>query len=189
MLTFWHLRFTWASLSGQTITTLRELGSNDKLGSSKFPIPAKRRYTLPALLLLGNQIPPLRPGLLSTLIHSRSLPRSALADKMWFRYRSPYFSRLTYSTIRSSASRELSGVCSSTGRVQHRISIQPITQSKWGLGCACRSLCNQGAQICGSVPCSTQEPMPTMKAALVAARLGQRPKTNGGWKALRTQRY
>jgi hypothetical protein len=28
----------------------------DKLGSSKFPIAAKCRYTLPALLLLGNQI-------------------------------------------------------------------------------------------------------------------------------------
>jgi hypothetical protein len=60
----------------------------DKLRSSQFPIPAKRRYTLPALLLLGNQTPPLRPSLLSTLIHVPSLPQSALADKMWFRYRS-----------------------------------------------------------------------------------------------------
>jgi hypothetical protein len=58
------------------------------LGSSQFPIPAKRRYTLPALLLLGNQSTPLRPGLLSALVHAPSLPQSALADKMWFRYRS-----------------------------------------------------------------------------------------------------
>jgi hypothetical protein len=29
-----------------------------------------------------------RPDLLSTLIHSPSLPQSALADKMWFGYRS-----------------------------------------------------------------------------------------------------
>src|ERR1035437_4239786 len=42
----------------------------------------------------------------------------------------PYFSSLTYATIESSSSRELSGVCSSTGRVQHRISIHPITQWK-----------------------------------------------------------
>jgi hypothetical protein len=58
------------------------------LGSSKFPIPAKRHCTLPALLLLGYQNPPLRQGLLSALIHAPSLPQSALADKMWFRYRS-----------------------------------------------------------------------------------------------------
>jgi hypothetical protein len=58
------------------------------LGLSQFPILAKRRYTLPALLLLGYQNPPLRQGLLSALIHAPSLPQSALADKMWFRYRS-----------------------------------------------------------------------------------------------------
>jgi hypothetical protein len=40
------------------------------------------------LLLLGNQSTPLRPGLLSALVHAPSLPQSALADKMWFRYRS-----------------------------------------------------------------------------------------------------
>jgi hypothetical protein len=51
------------------------------------------------------------------------------------------------------------------------------------LGIPLASLCNRGAQICGSVPCSTHQPVPTMKGALVAARLGQRPKTNGGWKA------
>jgi hypothetical protein len=61
------------------------------LGLSQFPILAKRRYTLPALLMLGYQNPPLRQGLLSTLIHAPSLPQSALADKMWFRYRSPFF--------------------------------------------------------------------------------------------------
>jgi hypothetical protein len=60
----------------------------NKLGLSQFPILAKRRYTLPALLLLGYQNPPLRQGLLSALIHAPSLPQSALADKMWFRYRS-----------------------------------------------------------------------------------------------------
>jgi hypothetical protein len=60
------------------------------LGLSQFPIPAKRRYTLPALLLLGNQIPPLRLRLLSILIHAPSLPQSPLVDKMGFRYRSPY---------------------------------------------------------------------------------------------------
>jgi pimeloyl-ACP methyl ester carboxylesterase len=58
------------------------------LGLSQFPIPAKRRYTQPALLLFGNQVPPLRPGLLSTLIHAPSLPQPALVDKMGFRYRS-----------------------------------------------------------------------------------------------------
>jgi hypothetical protein len=58
------------------------------LGLSQFPILAKRCYTLPALLLLGYQNPPLRQGLLSALIHAPSLPQSALADKMWFRYRS-----------------------------------------------------------------------------------------------------
>ena len=62
----------------------------NKLGLSQFPILAKRRYTLPALLLLGYQNPPLRPGLLSALIHAPSLPQSALADKMWFRYRSHF---------------------------------------------------------------------------------------------------
>jgi len=31
---------------------------------------------------------PDRPDLLSTLIHSPSLPQSTLADKMWFGYRS-----------------------------------------------------------------------------------------------------
>jgi hypothetical protein len=61
----------------------------NKLGLSQFPILAKRRYTLPALLLLGYQNPPLRQGLLSALIHPPSLPQSPLADKMWFRYRSP----------------------------------------------------------------------------------------------------
>jgi hypothetical protein len=60
----------------------------NKLGLSQFPILAKRRYTLPALLLLGYQNPPLRQGLLSALIHAPSLPQSALANKMWFRYRS-----------------------------------------------------------------------------------------------------
>jgi len=65
----------------------------DKLGLNQFPIPAKRRYTLPALLLLGNQLPPLRLGLLSNLIHAPSLPQSALADKMWFRYRSLPFNK------------------------------------------------------------------------------------------------
>jgi hypothetical protein len=40
------------------------------------------------LLLLGDQLPPLRQRLLSALIHAPSLPHSALADKMWFRYRS-----------------------------------------------------------------------------------------------------
>jgi hypothetical protein len=40
------------------------------------------------LLLLAYQNPPLRQGLLSALIHAPSLPQSALADKMWFRYRS-----------------------------------------------------------------------------------------------------
>ena len=67
-----------------------------KLGLSHFPIPAKRRYTLPALLLLGNQVPPLRPGLLSTLIHAPSLPQSALVDKMGFRYRSPCFDKISH---------------------------------------------------------------------------------------------
>jgi hypothetical protein len=43
------------------------------------------------------------------------------------------------------------------------------------------SLCNRGAQTCGSVSCSTQEPMP--KVALVAARLGRRPNTNREWEA------
>jgi len=62
----------------------------NKLGLSQFPILAKRRYTLPALLLLAYQNPPLRQGLLSALIHAPSLPQSALADKMWFRYRSPW---------------------------------------------------------------------------------------------------
>jgi hypothetical protein len=61
----------------------------NKLGSGQFAILAKRRYALPALLLLGNQLPPLRPSLLSVLIHAPSLPQSALEDKMWFRYRSP----------------------------------------------------------------------------------------------------
>jgi hypothetical protein len=42
------------------------------------------------LLLLAYQNPPLRQGLLSALIHAPSLPQSALADKMWFRYRSLY---------------------------------------------------------------------------------------------------
>jgi hypothetical protein len=60
----------------------------EKLASSQFPIPAKRRYTLTALLPLGNHTPPLGPGLFSALIHAPSLPQSALADKMWFRYRS-----------------------------------------------------------------------------------------------------
>jgi hypothetical protein len=55
-----------------------------KLGLSQFPIPATRGYTLAALLLLGNQLPPPRPRLLSALIHPPSLPQSALADKMWF---------------------------------------------------------------------------------------------------------
>jgi hypothetical protein len=40
------------------------------------------------LLLLGNQRPPLRQGLLSALTHAPSLPQSALIDKMWFGYRS-----------------------------------------------------------------------------------------------------
>jgi hypothetical protein len=40
------------------------------------------------LLLLGNQSTPLRPGLLSAFIHAPSLPQSAVADKMWFKYRS-----------------------------------------------------------------------------------------------------
>jgi hypothetical protein len=40
---------------------------------SQFPILAKRRYTLPALLLLGYRNPPLRPGLLSALIHAPKL--------------------------------------------------------------------------------------------------------------------
>jgi len=66
------------------------------LGLSQFPIPAKRRYTLPALLLLGNQVPPLRPSLLSTLIHAPSLPQSALVDKMGFRYRSPLTAALRF---------------------------------------------------------------------------------------------
>jgi hypothetical protein len=61
-----------------------------KLGLSQFPILAKRRYTLPALLLLGHQNPPLCQGLLSALIHAPSLPQSAFADKMWFRYRSQF---------------------------------------------------------------------------------------------------
>jgi hypothetical protein len=70
----------------------------NKLGLSQFPILAKRRYTLPALLLLGYQNPPLRQGLLSALIHAPSLPQSALADKMWFRYRSPYFAIIAKQT-------------------------------------------------------------------------------------------
>src|ERR1039458_1178904 len=45
------------------------------------------------------------------------------------------------------------------------------------LGFGWPSLCNRVAQTWGSVPGSTQEPMATMKVALVAARLGQRPKT------------
>jgi hypothetical protein len=55
------------------------------LGLSQFPIPAKRRYTLPALFLLGYQLPPLRLRLLSFLIHAPSLPQSAPVDKMGFR--------------------------------------------------------------------------------------------------------
>jgi hypothetical protein len=51
------------------------------------------------LLLLGNQLPPLRPGLLSTLIHLPSLTRSALADKMWFRYRSRQGSQVSQGDI------------------------------------------------------------------------------------------
>jgi hypothetical protein len=69
------------------------------LGLSQFPILAKRRYTLPALLLLGYQNPPLRQGLLSALIHAPSLPQSALADKMWFRYRSPQEPNVTSDAV------------------------------------------------------------------------------------------
>src|SRR5450631_3241093 len=44
-------------------------------------------------------------------------------------------------------------------------------------------LCNRVAQTWGSVPCSTQEPMPTTKVTLVAAALGQRLNTNREWEA------
>jgi hypothetical protein len=44
-------------------------------------------------------------------------------------------------------------------------------------------LCNQVAQTWASVPCSTQEPMPTMTGAWVAVRHGQRPNTNRAWQA------
>jgi hypothetical protein len=51
------------------------------------------------------------------------------------------------------------------------------------LGFGWSSLCNRVAQTCGSVPCSTQEPMPAMKVALAAARIRQGPITNRAWQA------
>ena len=51
------------------------------------------------------------------------------------------------------------------------------------LGFGWPSLCTRVAQTWGSVPCSTQEPLPTMMAALVAAALGQRLNTNREWQA------
>lgn len=72
---------------------------------------------------------------------------------------------------------------------RRRRSLSPgVAQLKMGpsrrpFGIRLASLCNRIAQTCASVSCSTQESMPAMTAALVAARLGQRPKTNGGWEA------
>ena len=43
------------------------------------------------------------------------------------------------------------------------------------------------AQAFGSVSCSIQEPITTMKVVVAAARLGQTPNTDGGWKALLTR--
>ena len=60
--------------------------------------------------------------------------------------------------------------------------LQELLNLKWAvparLGFGWPSLCNRVAQTWGSVPCSTQKPMPTMMAALVAAALGQRLNTN-----------
>ena len=72
------------------------------------------------------------------------------------------------------------GVCSIESR-----SGRSHDQSEAG-DSVCRPLCTRGAQTClcnrvaqtwASVPCSSQEPIPTMTGALVAARLGQRPNT------------
>jgi hypothetical protein len=51
------------------------------------------------------------------------------------------------------------------------------------LGFGWPSLCNRVAQTWGSVPRSTQEQIPTMMAAWVAAALGQRLNTNREWRA------
>jgi len=66
--------------------------------------------------------------------------------------------------------------CPSTSRVKLNIDYT-ATRSKPGLGFGWPSPCNRVAQTCPSVPCSTQEPMPTMMAAFVAARSRQRPNT------------
>jgi hypothetical protein len=69
--------------------------------------------------------------------------------------------------------------------------LQELLDLEWAvpadLGSGWSSPSNRVAQTCRSVPCSTQEPMPTMTAALVAARHGQRPNTNQAWQALAHQ--
>jgi hypothetical protein len=59
---------------------------------------------------------------------------------------------------------------------------------RFGLSSLCTQgaqtfLCNQVAQTWASVPYSSQGPLPTMTAALVAARPGQGPNTNRAWQA------
>src|SRR5216684_6366280 len=46
------------------------------------------------------------------------------------------------------------------------------------LGFGLPSLCTRGAQTWASVPYSTQDPMPTVTAAFVAARFRQKPNTS-----------
>src|SRR6266566_9746410 len=60
----------------------------EDLRSAPRSLAAKRRYTLPAPSLLGNNLPPLPPRLLSALCHATRLLSPAAIRKMRFTYRS-----------------------------------------------------------------------------------------------------